>query len=190
MWNTVVRCGSSTDAQRYEYGVRRIYHQKPLERHGLLRTDTVWYETTRIRTDALRIHYHLLRYKHGLVRISTVWYGVERIDTEKNELLRIYTDLLFPSTTSCMLISKCLTRKEHLENELQSSMILAERIRSHRVRPLDISGPIKVNFLKYTGSSYKTWRGLRNHHVVVFSYLVRYGLVIINEKCWSILLLL
>jgi hypothetical protein len=44
MWNSVVRYGSSTDTQRYKYGVRRIYHQK------------------------LRINLDLLRYKHGLGR--------------------------------------------------------------------------------------------------------------------------
>jgi hypothetical protein len=114
MWNSVVRYSSSTDTQRYEYGDRRIYHQKPRERHGLLRTDTVWYGATRIRTDALRIHYGLLRYKHDLVRISTVWYGEERIDTEKNELPRIYTDLFYPSTTSCMLIFKMHHKKRTL----------------------------------------------------------------------------
>jgi hypothetical protein len=90
----------------------RIYHQKPPERHGLWRTGTVWYGATRIRTDALRIHYGLLRYKHGLVRIfSTVWYGEERIDTEKNELPRIYTDLIHPSTPSCLLIFKMPQKK-------------------------------------------------------------------------------
>jgi hypothetical protein len=111
MWNSVIRYGSSTDTQRYEYGVRRIYHQKPPERRGLLRTDTVWYGATRIRTDALRIHYGSLRYKHGLVRLSTVWYGEERIDTEKNEFPRIYTDLIHPSSACCLLIFKMPHKK-------------------------------------------------------------------------------
>jgi hypothetical protein len=38
-----------------------------------------------------------------------------------------------PQPLACSF-SKCLKRKEHLENELQRSMILAERIQPNRVR--------------------------------------------------------
>jgi hypothetical protein len=91
MWNSVVRYGSSTDTQRKSTESDGFTTKKTPERHGLLRTDTVWYGATQIRTDALRMHYGLLRYKHGLVRISTVWYGEERIATDRyRPILSVY----------------------------------------------------------------------------------------------------